>query len=347
MLLLTGGAGFIGTNFVYDWLMNTDEHLVNLDALTYAGNLKNLNSLLSNSRHHFVRGNICNKELIDRLLSQFHPRAVVHCAAETHVDRSIQNPAAFIKSNIEGTFILLEATYSYWKKLPEDERRAFRFIHISTDEVYGSLAINEPAFTEEKKYEPNSPYSASKAASDHLVHAWYKTYGLPVIITHCSNNYGPYQHTEKLIPLMINNALKSKPLPIYGKGSNIRDWLYVSDHCKAICKVLERGQPGEVYNIGGLNEVTNLDVAKTICCLLQEIIPDAPIKYHKLITFVEDRPGHDFRYAMNTQKIETLLNWRPMETFENGLRKTLNWYLQNLSWFDNLQPLPLEEYYET
>ncbi len=337
MILVTGGAGFIGANFVLDWLRETGEPLVNLDALTYAGNLANLASIAGDPRHVFVRGDICDADLVSRLLSEYRPRAIVHFAAESHVDRSIHGPEAFIRTNIEGTFTLLEAARKYWQSLDEDARAGFRFLHVSTDEVYGSLELDDPAFTETKAYEPNSPYSASKAASDHLVRAWHHTYGLPVLTTNCSNNYGPFQFPEKLIPLVIANALAGKALPIYGDGMNIRDWLYVTDHCTAIRRVLADGRPGETYNIGGWNEQPNIAIVKAICALLDELRPDPAGPYERLIEFVRDRPGHDRRYAIDARKIERELGWRPAETFETGLRKTVAWYLDNQDWVAQVQ----------
>lgn len=337
MILVTGGAGFIGANFVLDWLRETGEPLVNLDALTYAGNLANLASIAGDPRHVFVRGDICDADLVSRLLSEYRPRAIVHFAAESHVDRSIHGPEAFIRTNIEGTFTLLEAARKYWQSLDEDARAGFRFLHVSTDEVYGSLELDDPAFTETKAYEPNSPYSASKAASDHLVRAWHHTYGLPVLTTNCSNNYGPFQFPEKLIPLVIANALAGKALPIYGDGMNIRDWLYVTDHCTTIRRVLADGRPGETYNIGGWNEQPNIAIVKAICALLDELRPDPAGPYERLIEFVRDRPGHDRRYAIDARKIERELGWRPAETFETGLRKTVAWYLDNQDWVAQVQ----------
>ena len=336
-ILITGGAGFIGSNFVLDWLAAHDETVVNLDALTYAGNLQNLASLKGNAGHVFVRGDIADRALLDSLLAEHRPRAVLHFAAESHVDRSIHGPGAFIKTNVEGTFALLEATRAYWSALDGDKKAAFRFHHVSTDEVYGSLAPDAPAFTETHPYEPNSPYSASKAASDHLVRAWFHTYGLPVVTTNCSNNYGPWHFPEKLIPLMIVNALAGKPLPIYGDGQQVRDWLYVSDHCSAIRAVLGEGRLGETYNIGGWNEKTNKEIVLTICALLDELQPSAAGSYTRLITHVKDRPGHDRRYAIDARKIERELGWRPAETFDTGIRKTVQWYLANGGWVANVQ----------
>ncbi len=339
-LLVTGGAGFIGSNFVLDWLADpatAGETVVNLDALTYAGNLRNLAALQGDPRHHFVHGDICDRALIDRLLAEHRPRAIVHFAAESHVDRSIHGPGAFMRTNIDGTFTLLEAARGHWSGLPADEKAVFRFHHVSTDEVYGSLAPDAPAFTETHPYEPNSPYSASKAASDHLVRAWHHTYGLPVVTTNCSNNYGPWHFPEKLIPLMIVNALAGKPLPVYGDGRQIRDWLYVGDHCSAIRAVLARGRLGETYNIGGWNEQANIDIVHTICALLDELRPDPAGRYARLITHVTDRPGHDRRYAIDARKIERELGWRPAETFATGIRKTVQWYLAHGDWVQEVQ----------
>jgi dTDP-glucose 4,6-dehydratase len=338
MILVTGSAGFIGSNFVLDWLAQNNEPVVSLDKLTYAGNLENLASLKDDPRHIFVRGDIGDSTLVDKLLKQHHPRAIVNFAAESHVDRSIHGPEDFIQTNIVGTFHLLEAVRAYWSGLEEAEKCGFRFLHVSTDEVYGSLAKDEAAFSETHRYEPNSPYSASKAASDHLVRAYHHTYGLPVLTTNCSNNYGPYHFPEKLIPLMIVNALAGKPLPVYGDGQQIRDWLYVKDHCSAIRCVLEKGKPGEVYNIGGWNEKANLDIVHTVCALLDELAPN-PIRPQSaaLITYVQDRPGHDRRYAIDAHKIERELGWKPAETFETGIRKTVQWYLDNQGWVSNVQ----------
>ena len=336
-ILVTGGAGFIGSNFVLDWIEAVGEPVVNLDALTYAGNLQNLVSLEGDARHIFVRGDICDRALVDRLLAEHRPRAVVHFAAESHVDRSIHGPGAFMRTNVDGTFTLLEAARAHWGGQGDSDKAAFRFHHVSTDEVYGSLAPDAPAFTETHPYEPNSPYSASKAASDHLVRAWHHTYGLPVVTTNCSNNYGPYHFPEKLIPLMIVNALAGKALPVYGDGLNVRDWLYVRDHCSAIRAVLERGRLGETYNIGGWNEKTNLEIVQTICRLLDELKPDAAGSYSRLVTYVKDRPGHDRRYAIDARKIERELGWRPAETFETGIRKTVQWYLDHADWVAGVQ----------
>ncbi|HRG71160.1 MAG TPA: dTDP-glucose 4,6-dehydratase [Thauera aminoaromatica] len=337
MILVTGGAGFIGANFVLDWLQGSEEPVINLDALTYAGNRETLARLEGDARHLFVHGDICDRALVERLFAEYKPRAVVHFAAESHVDRSIHGPGAFVRTNVDGTFTLLEAARAHWSALPAAEREAFRFLHVSTDEVYGSLGPNDPAFTETKAYEPNSPYSASKAASDHLVRAWHHTYGLPVLTTNCSNNYGPYQFPEKLIPLMIVNALAGKPLPIYGDGQNVRDWLYVGDHCSAIREVLARGRLGETYNVGGWNEMANLEIVHTLCALLDELRPSAAGSHARLITYVKDRPGHDRRYAIDARKIERELGWRPAETFQSGIRKTVRWYLDNPAWIANVQ----------
>lgn len=348
MILITGGAGFIGGNFVLDWLAQYDEPVLNLDKLTYAGNLQTLAALQGDARHVFVHGDIGDRALLDRLLPEHRPRAVINFAAESHVDRSIHGPDEFIQTNIVGTFTLLEAVRSYWGGLGEAERAAFRFLHVSTDEVYGSLRMGDPAFTEQHRYEPNSPYSASKAASDHLVRAYHHTYGLPVLTTNCSNNYGPFHFPEKLIPLMIVNALAGKPLPVYGDGLQIRDWLYVKDHCSAIRRVLEAGRLGETYNVGGWNEKANIDIVKTVCALLDELRPrpdDRP--YADQITYVTDRPGHDRRYAIDAGKIADELNWRPQETFETGIRKTVQWYLDNPEWVANVQSGAYRQWLET
>jgi dTDP-glucose 4,6-dehydratase len=336
-LLVTGGAGFIGSNFVLDWFEHQAEPVVNLDALTYAGNLQNLSALQGNPKHVFVKGDITDRALLDRLFAEHKPRAVVHFAAESHVDRSIHGPGAFIKTNVEGSFTLLEATRAYWQGLADGDKQGFRFQHVSTDEVYGSLAPDAPAFTESHPFEPNSPYSASKAASDHLVRAWHHTYGLPVLTTNCSNNYGPFHFPEKLIPLMIVNALAGKALPIYGDGLQVRDWLYVRDHCSAIRAVLAGGRVGETYNVGGWNEKTNKEIVFTICALLDELRPHADGPYTRLITHVKDRPGHDRRYAIDARKIERELGWRPAETFETGIRKTITWYLEHADWVSAVQ----------
>jgi len=367
VIVVTGGAGFIGSNFVLDWLCRSDDPVINLDKLTYAGNLENLASLQANTRHTFIRGDIGDANLVGSLLNEHKPHAIINFAAESHVDRSIHGPEDFIQTNIIGTFRLLEAVRSYWSGLNNEIKQRFRFLHVSTDEVYGSLAKGEPAFSETRRYEPNSPYSASKAASDHLVRAYHHTYGLPVLTTNCSNNYGPYHFPEKLIPLMIINALAGKPLPVYGDGQQIRDWLYVKDHCSAIRRVLEAGRVGEVYNIGGCNEKPNIEIVRTVCALLDELRPlnpgsgewavesgewgvgsggeslplptaHSPLPtYHSLITYVADRPGHDRRYAIDAGKIEHELGWKPAETFETGIRKTVQWYLDNQSWVSNVQ----------
>ena len=348
MILVTGSAGFIGANFVLDWCAQQDEPVISLDKLTYAGNLENLSSLKNNPKHIFVQGDIGDAELVGKLLAQHRPRAVVNFAAESHVDRSIHGPEDFIQTNIVGTFHLLEAVRAYWSAMADSEKAGFRFLHVSTDEVYGSLAKDEPAFTETHRYEPNSPYSASKAASDHLVRAYHHTYGLPVLTTNCSNNYGPYHFPEKLIPLMIVNALAGKNLPVYGDGQQIRDWLYVKDHCSAIRCVLEKGRLGEVYNVGGWNEKANLDIVHIVCDILDELRPlnnpqssilnpqSSLPTYRSLITFVTDRPGHDRRYAIDARKIERELGWKPAETFETGIRKTVQWYLDNQGWVNNV-----------
>lgn len=337
MILVTGGAGFIGGNFVLAWLAEGDEPAVNLDKLTYAGNLDTLAALKNDPRHIFIRGDIGDRELVASLLAEHQPRAVINFAAESHVDRSILGPGEFIQTNVVGTFNLLESVRGYWSDLPADRKGTFRFLHVSTDEVYGTLAANDPPFAETNRYEPNSPYSASKAASDHLVRAWHHTYGLPVLTTNCSNNYGPYHFPEKLIPLVILNALTGKPLPVYGDGQQIRDWLYVKDHCSAIRRVLAAGKVGETYNVGGWNEKTNLDVVKTICALLDELKPRHDGQpYAKQIAFVTDRPGHDRRYAIDARKLERELGWKPAETFESGIRKTIQWYLANQPWVQNV-----------
>ncbi|ABO56208.1 dTDP-glucose 4,6-dehydratase [Burkholderia vietnamiensis] len=337
-ILVTGGAGFIGSNFVLDWLAQSNEPVINLDKLTYAGNLENLASLQGDARHIFVQGDLGDRALVDRLLAEHRPRAVLHFAAESHVDRSIHGPEDFIQTNIVGTFRLLEAVRAYWSALPAPEKSAFRFLHVSTDEVYGTLSKDDPPFAETNAYEPNSPYSASKAASDHLVRAWHHTYGLPVLTTNCSNNYGPYHFPEKLIPLMIVNALAGKPLPVYGDGMQIRDWLYVKDHCSSIRRVLEAGQPGQTYNVGGWNEKPNIEIVHTVCALLDELRPKADgSSYKNQITHVQDRPGHDRRYAIDACKIERELGWKPAETFETGIRKTVQWYLDNPEWVQHVQ----------
>jgi dTDP-glucose 4,6-dehydratase len=337
-ILVTGGAGFIGSNFVLDWLALSDELVVNLDKLTYAGNLQNLASIASNPNHVFVQGDIGDATLVSELLAHYKPRAVLNFAAESHVDRSILGPGEFIQTNIVGTFNLLEGVRAYWGGLAADAKAAFRFLHVSTDEVYGSLSKTDPAFSEANRYEPNSPYSASKAASDHLVRAYHHTYGLPVLTTNCSNNYGPFHFPEKLIPLIIVNAQAGKALPVYGDGQQIRDWLFVKDHCSAIRRVLEAGVPGETYNVGGWNEKPNLEIVHTVCALLDELRPRADGKpYSEQITFVTDRPGHDRRYAIDASKIGRELGWKPAETFESGIRKTVQWYLANPEWVANVQ----------
>ena len=339
-IVVTGGAGFIGSNFVLDWLGAGQEAasaLVNVDCLTYAGNLRNLEQVAAHPGYTFVRADICDRARMDELLEEHQPRAVVHFAAESHVDRSIHGPEAFVETNVRGTFVLLEAARAYWNRLPEQERTRFRFLHVSTDEVYGSLGAQDPAFRETTPYAPNSPYSATKAASDHLVRSYFHTYGLPTTITNCSNNYGPYHFPEKLIPLMITHALAGKPLPIYGDGMNVRDWLYVGDHCAALRLVLEKGRPGETYNIGGRNERSNREVVETICEILDELRPGSPHCPHKqLIRFVKDRPGHDRRYAIDATKLERELGWRARETFSTGLRKTVEWYLDHPEWIEDV-----------
>ncbi|EXI69581.1 MAG: dTDP-glucose 4,6-dehydratase [Candidatus Accumulibacter adjunctus] len=347
MILVTGGAGFIGANFVLDWLATSDESIVNLDRLTYAGNRQSLASLSGDDRHIFVHGDIGDGELGARLLAQYAPRAIINFAAESHVDRSIHGPADFIQTNIVGTFQLLESVRAYWKQLPEEGRQSFRFLHVSTDEVYGSLAPDAPAFTEDHPYQPNSPYSASKAASDHLLRAYHHTYGLPVLTTNCSNNYGPFQFPEKLIPLMIVNALAGKRLPVYGDGQQIRDWLYVGDHCAAIRRVLAAGVPGATYNVGGGNEKANLDIVHTICGLLDELRPRPDGRaYREQITYVTDRPGHDRRYAIDARRIERELGWRPAESFASGIDRTVRWYLANQDWVHNVQSGAYREWVE-
>ena len=328
MLLVTGGAGFIGSNFVLSTIAESGEPIVNLDKLTYAGNLANLEGLRADTRHVFAQGDICDRALVRGLFERHRPRAVVHLAAESHVDRSIEGPAPFVQTNVVGTFSLLEEARAYWAGLAEPERGAFRFLHVSTDEVYGSLGPGDPAFSETTPYAPNSPYSASKAGSDHLVRAFHHTYGLPVLVTNCSNNYGPHQFPEKLIPLMIHHALAGKPLPVYGDGQNVRDWLFVLDHCAALRAVLARGRPGEVYNIGGGAEMKNIDLVRMVCALLDDARPRTGGSYASLITFVKDRPGHDRRYAIDSRKIQRELGWRPAESFASGLKKTVRWYLE-------------------
>jgi dTDP-glucose 4,6-dehydratase len=336
MIFVTGGAGFIGSNFVLDWLKGSDEPVVNLDKLTYAGNLNNLASLEGDARHHFVHGDIGDGATVLALFNEHKPRAIVHFAAESHVDRSIHGPGEFVTTNINGTFALLEAARSYWNGLGEADKAAFRFLHVSTDEVYGSLGKDDAPFTETTAYAPNSPYSASKAASDHLVRSYHHTYGMPTLTTNCSNNYGPYHFPEKLIPLIISNALAGKPLPIYGDGMQVRDWLYVSDHCAAIRRVLEAGRPGEVYNVGGWNEMANLEVVHTLCDILDGAAPKEG-SYRDQITYVKDRPGHDRRYAIDASKLERELGWKPAETFETGIAKTVQWYLANQAWVADVQ----------
>lgn len=337
-ILITGGAGFIGSNFVLDWIAQGNEPVINVDKLTYAGNLENLSAVWTDPRHIFVHGDIGDGALIERLLAEYRPRAVINFAAESHVDRSILGPIDFIQTNVVGTFQLLEAVRGYWSNLPDQDKSAFRFLHVSTDEVYGTLSKEASPFSETNRYEPNSPYSASKAASDHLVRAWHHTYGLPVVTTNCSNNYGPYHFPEKLIPLMIVNALASKPLPVYGDGQQVRDWLYVKDHCSAIRRVLAAGNIGETYNVGGWNEKPNLEIVHTICALLDELRPKADSSSYKdQITHVPDRPGHDRRYAIDARKIERELGWKPAESFETGIRKTVQWYLDNAGWVANVR----------
>ena len=337
MILVTGGAGFIGSNFVLDWLAQSDEPVVNVDKLTYAGNLNNLASLSQDPRHIFVQGDIGDQAHMARLLAEHRPRAIVHFAAESHVDRSISGPAAFIETNVNGTFALLEAARAHWSALAAADKAAFRFLHVSTDEVYGSLGPDDAPFTETTPYAPNSPYSASKAASDHLVRAYFHTYGMPVLTTNCSNNYGPYHFPEKLIPLIITNARAGKALPIYGDGQQVRDWLYVSDHCAAIRRVLADGRLGEVYNVGGWNEKANLEVVHTLCDILDQLDPKAQGSYREQITYVQDRPGHDRRYAIDARKLERELGWKPAETFESGIRKTVQWFLEHQDWVRDVQ----------
>ena len=348
MILVTGGAGFIGANFVLDWLGQTDEPVINLDKLTYAGNPENLASLQADSRYVFVQGDIGDSALVEQLLTQYAPRAVLNFAAESHVDRSIHGPEDFIQTNVVGTMRLLQSVRSYWQGLPESDRAAFRFLHVSTDEVYGSLSPTDAAFTETNKLEPNSPYSASKAASDHLVRAWLHTYGLPVLTTNCSNNYGPLHFPEKLIPLLIVNALAGKPLPVYGDGLQVRDWLYVKDHCSAIRRVLAAGKVGEIYNVGGWNEKPNIEIVHTVCDLLDELRQRSDgASYKTQITYVQDRPGHDRRYAIDASKIERELGWKPAETFASGIRKTVQWYLDNPDWVAHVQSGAYREWVQT
>jgi dTDP-glucose 4,6-dehydratase len=347
MILVTGGAGFIGANFVLDWLRHNDEPVLNVDKLTYAGNLHTLQSLSGNPKHVFVRVDICDRAALDGLLAAHKPRAVVHFAAESHVDRSIHGPADFVQTNVVGTFTLLEAARAHWSALGDADKAEFRFVHVSTDEVFGSLSATDPPFSEMTPYAPNSPYSATKAGSDHLVRAYHHTYGLPTLTTNCSNNYGPYQFPEKLIPLMIANALAGKPLPVYGDGQNVRDWLYVGDHCSAIREVLARGVPGETYNVGGWNEKKNVDVVLTLCSLLDRARPKASGSYRDQITYVPDRPGHDRRYAIDARKLQRELGWRPVETFETGLAKTVRWYLENQAWVDDVVSGEYRKWIET
>ncbi len=347
-ILVTGGAGFIGSNFVLSWIKEVGSPVINLDSLTYAGNRNNLQSLDQDSRHIFVHGDMADEQLVTKLLREHRPRAIVHFAAESHVDRSIVGPGAFIQTNVLGTFELLQTARAYYAELSADEQKQFRFLHVSTDEVYGTLGPDDPAFSETTAYAPNSPYAASKAASDHLVRAYFHTYGLPVLTTNCSNNYGPYQFPEKLIPLMILNGLEGKPLPVYGDGKNVRDWLLVEDHCSAIRTVLERGRLGETYNIGGSSERTNIDVVTTICDLLDELSPNEVIgSRKKLISYVTDRPGHDRRYAIDARKIKQELGWEPAERFESGIRKTVEWYLAHQDWVENVRSGAYQQWIET
>ncbi|PMS15880.1 dTDP-glucose 4,6-dehydratase [Trinickia dabaoshanensis] len=347
MILVTGGAGFIGANFVLDWLRGAQEAVLNVDKLTYAGNLRTLESLQGDSRHVFARVDICDAAALDALFATHRPRAVVHFAAESHVDRSIHGPADFVQTNVVGTFALLEAARRYWASLERGEREAFRFLHVSTDEVFGSLGPTDPQFSETTPYAPNSPYSATKAGSDHLVRAYFHTYGLPTLTTNCSNNYGPYQFPEKLIPLMIANALAGKALPVYGDGRNVRDWLYVTDHCSAIREVLARGEPGQTYNIGGWNEKANIEVVHTLCDLLDVARPLAQGSYRDQIAFVKDRPGHDRRYAIDASKLERELGWKPAETFETGMAKTVRWYLEHQAWVNEVASGEYRKWVET
>jgi dTDP-glucose 4,6-dehydratase len=347
MILVTGGAGFIGANFVLDWLRCCGEPILNVDKLTYAGNMRTLQPVLDDPKHIFARVDICDAAALDALFAEHRPRAVVHFAAESHVDRSIHGPADFVQTNVVGTFTLLEAARAYWSKLDAAERAAFRFLHVSTDEVFGSLSREDPQFSEATPYAPNSPYSATKAGSDHLVRAYHHTYGLPTLTTNCSNNYGPYQFPEKLIPLVIANAIALKPLPVYGDGQNVRDWLYVGDHCAAIREVLGRGEPGGTYNIGGWNEKTNIEVVHTICDLLDAHLPKAEGSYRDQIAFVKDRPGHDRRYAIDARKLERELGWKPAETFETGLAKTVRWYLENQAWVGEVASGDYRKWVET
>lgn len=345
-VLVTGGAGFIGSNFVLDWIQHDHSAVINLDLLTYAGNATNLAALEGNGRYEFVRGDICDAELVAGLLRKHRPRAIIHFAAESHVDRSIVSPEAFIRTNVMGTFTLLEQARRHWTGLTGEEQARFRFLHVSTDEVYGTLAPEDPAFSETTAFAPNSPYAASKAGSDHLVRAYYHTYGMPVVTTNCSNNYGPFQFPEKLIPLMVLNALDGKPLPVYGDGKNVRDWLYVGDHCAAIRRVLDEGKAGETYNVGGNSERANIDVVQTICDLVDEMRPQAGTTRRNLITYVADRPGHDRRYAIDATKLSRELGWKPAEDFESGLRKTVKWYLENPQWIENVRTGAYREWIE-
>ncbi len=337
MLLITGGAGFIGSNFVVDWLSAREEPVIVVDALTYAGSLQNLASVSTTDALVFVKGDVCDRPLIASLCAQYRPRAILHFAAESHVDRSIHGPSEFVRTNVTGTFELLEAARAYWNGITESQRSSFRFLHISTDEVYGSLGDGDAPFTESSAYAPNSPYAATKAASDHLVRAYFHTYGLPTLTTNCSNNFGPYQFPEKLIPILILNALDERPLPVYGDGSNVRDWLFVADHCRGIATVLDHGVVGETYNIGARCEKSNLEITHTVCSMLDDLAPRSRGHYSDLITFVADRPGHDRRYAIDPGKMESNLNWRPLETFESALRKTIVWYLQNIPWANEVR----------
>src|SRR5579864_1265665 len=347
MILVTGGAGFIGANFVLDWLDGVDEAVVNVDKLTYAGNLGTLRSLHGDLSHIFVRADICDRAAMDILLADYQPRAILHFAAESHVDRSIHGPGDFVQTNMVGTFTLLEAARHYWKDLPATAKETFRFLHVSTDEVFGSLSPDDPPFAETSLYAPNSPYSASKASADHLVRAWHHTYGLPTLTTHCSNNYGPFQFPEKLVPLMITHALAGKPLPVYGDGQNVRDWLFVGDHCSALREVLARGRPGETYNIGGWNEVKNIEVVHTLCDLLDQLAPKESGLYRDQITWVADRPGHDRRYAIDARKLQRELRWRPAESFESGLEKTVRWYLEHQQWVNDVASGDYRKWVET
>jgi dTDP-glucose 4,6-dehydratase len=347
VVMVTGGAGFIGSNFVLGWVGATGSEVLNLDALTYAGNHRNLDSLADEPRHTFVKGDICDTALVEKLLAEHKPRAIVHFAAESHVDRSISGPGAFLQTNVVGTFSLLQAAKKYWETLSGEDKSNFRFLHVSTDEVYGTLKPEDPAFTETTPYAPNSPYAASKAASDHFVRAYFHTYGLPVLTTNCSNNYGPYQFPEKLIPLVILNALEGKPLPVYGDGLNVRDWLFVEDHCAAIRMVLEKGEPGETYNIGGSSERKNIEVVTAICDILDELAPDAKLGSRRnLITYVQDRPGHDRRYAIDARKIAGELGWQPSQQFEGGIRQTVQWFLEHMDWVNDVRSGAYQQWIE-